>query len=499
MKRKLHTFEDFQPYMMEIKNLIKCFLTEKSSSDLSEIVFKFEFLTLQSNQKQFENLEVFLNNDKCILMVYSQFKNDQVKHNFSLESNHVVPKIILDLQTMTKNIILSIESSREIFPKNNNGDIFNLMYSNAIVISSTLNNLKDFYDMTQSKLKLIFMEFDLKTYLDEILLIFSAQAKKKDIIFSINYDKKLSKIVISDPHKMAQLILNLLCFRLKYTNKGEIALDIIQCPTKEEIKFEIKDHGLGASEKNIKTFQEYFDLNKNNYFRSLDFIFYFGSELTVSKEILTHLGKNLEIKCDKKKGNTITFILCSKRSGEITRPVENLEDSLIESSYIEKKNLNVDYCRLTTDDSKNKVWALNSNRRNDAFISNFRQIIDKQYCTCSKILIVDDDSFNINQIQNICKIFGFESDFVSDIAIAIEKLNERKKKLCGWECSEYKLVLLYTTEKFLDNTNFIESKFEKKVKIIGYGDRDIDKKEILKFPIVLEQWKILNDFNYGLL
>ena len=49
------------------------------------------------------------------------------------------------------------------------------------------------------------------------------------------------------------------------------------------------------------------------------------------------------------------------------------------------------------------------------------EIIEEEECDCLKILIADDDQFNIIMLRNLLKSFGLDADFAVNGELAVEQ------------------------------------------------------------------------------
>ena len=78
------------------------------------------------------------------------------------------------------------------------------------------------------------------------------------------------------------------------------------------------------------------------------------------------------------------------------------------------------------------------NKLNILSISN-KNRRDTQNC-CPKILIVDDDEFNILALSKLILIFGYETEYATDGQIAIDMIKKKAHKDCG--CTSYDLVFM---------------------------------------------------------
>ena len=71
---------------------------------------------------------------------------------------------------------------------------------------------------------------------------------------------------------------------------------------------------------------------------------------------------------------------------------------------------------------------------------NIQDLTTQQEKCCPKILIVDDDEFNILALSKLIMIFGYESEYATDGKIAIDMIKKKTQKDCG--CHSYDLVFM---------------------------------------------------------
>jgi len=95
-------------------------------------------------------------------------------------------------------------------------------------------------------------------------------------------------------------------------------------------------------------------------------------------------------------------------------------------------------------------------------------------CKCPKILIVDDDCFNIMALERMLKFLDLKCDCVYEGADAIKKVLERQNNPCSPFCEEYKIIFMDCSMPIMDGfetTVALRSHKEiqriKDIKIIG--------------------------------
>jgi signal transduction histidine kinase/FixJ family two-component response regulator len=104
--------------------------------------------------------------------------------------------------------------------------------------------LNDFLDFSQIEANLLQIEsvpMSVKQLIDEITQMELPQADEKDLEFSVQYKEPIPDLILSDPVRLRQILLNLTDNAIKFTSKGRIE---IYCETlqKSESQSPIKSH-----------------------------------------------------------------------------------------------------------------------------------------------------------------------------------------------------------------------------------------------------------------
>lgn len=118
---------------------------------------------------------------------------------------------------------------------------------------SIINAILDFSKIEARQLALTHEAFTLKENIQDTLSLFDVRAKQKNIFFKSTIDPEIDQYVLfGDPHKLKQIITNLLGNAIKFTEKGFIAfsVQIDKEKTKRQethlvLHFIITDTGIG--------------------------------------------------------------------------------------------------------------------------------------------------------------------------------------------------------------------------------------------------------------
>ncbi|MCF6285984.1 MAG: response regulator, partial [Candidatus Hydrogenedentes bacterium] len=120
--------------------------------------------------------------------------------------------------------------------------------ASASALLNLLNDILDFSKIEAGKVELEFLDFDLRTILDETLELLGpeAEAKKRELASLVQTGVPLR--VNGDPGRLRQILLNLLANAVKFTECGEVTVTVQRVDSDEdfvEIEFEIRDTGIG--------------------------------------------------------------------------------------------------------------------------------------------------------------------------------------------------------------------------------------------------------------
>jgi len=113
-----------------------------------------------------------------------------------------------------------------------------------------LNDVLDVSKIEAGELTLERAPFDLSTLLTEASNLASVQAQAKQIRFVADLPRGLSRALVGDPTRLAQILNNLLSNAIKFTAVGSVTLRVREESNSEtavELRFEVEDTGIGIA------------------------------------------------------------------------------------------------------------------------------------------------------------------------------------------------------------------------------------------------------------
>lgn len=118
------------------------------------------------------------------------------------------------------------------------------------VLLGLLNNILDISKIEEGHVDLEIVDFRIADVIDEVVALLQSRAQQKGLKFSVEYDTELPSVVLGDPERIRQVLVNLIGNAIKFTQQGWVAVRLSHAELdgdKFEIRFEISDSGIGLS------------------------------------------------------------------------------------------------------------------------------------------------------------------------------------------------------------------------------------------------------------
>ncbi|NSW86488.1 MAG: PAS domain S-box protein [Syntrophobacteraceae bacterium] len=172
-----------------------------------------------------------------------------------------------------------------------------------------INDILDFSKIEAGKFELESLDFDLRETLDDIVDMLVMKAHKKKLELACLVDPAIPHILIGDPGRLRQILINLVGNSIKFTRQGEVALfATLEHETDEQayVRFEVKDTGIGIpSDKINLLFQPFTQIDSSNTRR-------FGGTglgLCISKRLAELMGGKIGVESEEGKGSLFRVLL----------------------------------------------------------------------------------------------------------------------------------------------------------------------------------------------
>jgi len=171
-----------------------------------------------------------------------------------------------------------------------------------------INDILDFSKIEAGRLSLEEIVFSLKDKLDELSSLMTVKAKENNVIITTRLSPEVPEILIGDPTRLMQILINLVNNALKFTKNGGVTI-IISVADKHErnhvlLHFAIKDTGVGvplAKQNAIFAAFAQADSSTTRQYGGT------GLGLSISSQLCTLMGGKIGMESEEGKGSTFWF------------------------------------------------------------------------------------------------------------------------------------------------------------------------------------------------
>ncbi len=274
-----------------------------------------------------------------------------------------------------------------------------------------INDILDLAKVDAGKMTFEKIPFRLKASLSAMVHLFELKTEEKNLKLVSEYDPAIPDVLLGDPVRLHQIILNLVSNAVKFTSEGKITIAIRllqEDAEKAVIEFAITDTGIGVPENKIDTIFENFQQAYTDTSRVYGGT---GLGLAIVKQLVEAQDGVITVKSRVNKGSTFSFTLQFLKTDEPAEAVAELTEPDGELKHI-------------------------------------------------KVLVVEDMALNQLLMKTLLDDFGFERDIAANGKIAIQKL----------EKEDYDIILMDLQMPEMNGfeaTEYIRTKMKLKIPIIA--------------------------------
>ena len=303
------------------------------------------------------------------------------------------------------------------------------MSGDALIV--LINDILDLAKVDAGKMTFEQTPFKLALSIAAMLHLFETKIWEKNLVLVKEYDDKIPNVLVGDPVRLHQIILNLVSNAVKFTNKGKIVVSVRLLSEDEEkatVEFAVTDTGIGIPEDKIgkifENFQQASSVTSRLYGGT-------GLGLAIVKQLVEPQGGSIRVQSKLGEGSTFSFTLNFQK----TKAEAEAEIELTELDT-EVKNI--------------------------------------------KVLVAEDIALNQLLMRTLLDDFGFECDIAANGQIAIDKLQEKSydiilmdlqmPEMNGFEATEYIRHKMNSTIPIIALTADVTTVDLAKCKFVGMND-----------------------------
>lgn len=211
-----------------------------------------------------------------------------------------------------------------------------------------INDILDLSKIEAGRVEIEKKEFNLVNTVGNVAEMISVRAYKKGLEMPLRISSEVPECVIGDPERLRQILINLLGNAVKFTETGQVFLDLkidanFSEGEKKKVIFAVKDTGIGIAEEKQKNIFNSFTQADASSTRKYGGT---GLGLTISKQLVELMDGEIWLKSSPELGSTFYFSL----------PFEVVSG---QKEYLESKSQQFNDLRiLTVDDNPTNIFIL---------------------------------------------------------------------------------------------------------------------------------------------
>jgi signal transduction histidine kinase/CheY-like chemotaxis protein len=197
-------------------------------------------------------------------------------------------------------------------------------HTSAESLLNVINDILDFSKIESGRLDLERIPFDLRRLVEDVAGLFTASARSKQIELVCFVPPGLPARVLGDPHRLRQILTNVLGNAVKFSLSGEVALRVDVCAEEAErcrFCFEISDTGIGMTPEQLeRLFKPFVQADGSTTRR-------FGGSglgLAISKDLVELMGGDIQVESTFGRGSRFRIRLPFEHQPETDEPTEGV-------------------------------------------------------------------------------------------------------------------------------------------------------------------------------
>ena len=170
-----------------------------------------------------------------------------------------------------------------------------------------INDILDFSKIEAGRVRLETIDFGVKHVTEEAVELFAEAATNKGIELVLDVDPEVPEVVIGDPGRLRQVLINLIANAVKFTETGEVVVRVSRHNSSGPglaLLFEVSDTGIGLSpEEQAKVFSTYSQIDSSTTRR-------FGGTglgLAIARMLTQLMGGEIGVQSEKGGGSRFWF------------------------------------------------------------------------------------------------------------------------------------------------------------------------------------------------
>ena len=223
-----------------------------------------------------------------------------------------------------------------------------LVRTSGDALLSIINDILDYSKVEAGKMELESIPFALRDSMGETMKTLGARAQQTGLELIYDIDPEVTEMLLGDPGRLRQILTNLIGNAIKFTEKGEIFVKVVEQPStagKVCLHFSVRDTGIGIprdkQQKIFGAFSQADGSTTRKYGGT-------GLGLTICVKLAEMMGGRLWLESEHGRGSTFHFTAnFDVQDAPATRPAEphreqlrDLKTLIVDDNFTNREVLN---------------------------------------------------------------------------------------------------------------------------------------------------------------
>lgn len=275
-------------------------------------------------------------------------KAQKAKEQFLANMSHEIRTPVNGIVGMVNLLASTMQSNEQV-------KYLNAIKHSADNLKVIINDILDYSVIESGNLALESIGFDIDYQIKSIIDSMELQANEKGLKLNYKLHNNNCKILLGDPVRLSQILINLVNNAIKFTNEGEINIGL-NCQQKDEYAiavFEVQDTGIGIDNNKLEHIFDTFKQADESITRKYGGT---GLGLAISKQLVEIQGGSIKVESKVNVGTKFTFSIPYKigTSRDLIHHPDDTkeEDKKGSSSYFQGMEV-----LLVEDNDVNRLYA----------------------------------------------------------------------------------------------------------------------------------------------
>ncbi len=192
------------------------------------------------------------------------------------------------------------------------------IHKSGLSLLTIINDILDFSKIEAGKLEIEAVPFDMQNSVEDVAAIIATKAREKNLDLTVRFQPDLPTMVVGDPGRIRQVIINLVSNAVKFTEKGHVLINVSGESVDGILNFriEVEDTGIGIEDSKLDRIFDVFQQADTSTTREFGGT---GLGLSISHSLVTAMGGKIGARSVEGSGSTfwIELSLPVSEEGEL--------------------------------------------------------------------------------------------------------------------------------------------------------------------------------------